>query len=404
MHRTVRFTPTPPLVFVLCAFGAILPTGCAPAEVAPPPREVAFEMTLLDSTFRSEGVAVADVNRDGALDVLAGEVWYEAPSWRMHEVSEPGVYDGATGYSRAFYNFSFDMNGDGWMDLVGGNMQDKPFWWYENPRGEPGHWKETISDFSNWGEAPRLIDLAGNGRATMVSSINGSGHVVWAEIPENGVGPWPLHVISGPEDPGQATYRHGLGIGDINQDGRDDVVGNKGWWEAPADRTESPWKLHPFDVIPLRCANIEVADLDGDNDLDLVTAAGHEAGVWWIEQLPGEDGEPRFARRLIDESYTQSHSAGVADLDGDGDFDIVSGKRFWAHNKTATDPGTNDAAVLYWYENTKGENGALTFKPHLINNDSGVGLQMVITDMNGDGQPDIVISNKKGVRVFFQSA
>jgi hypothetical protein len=359
-------------------------------------------MIVLDETFRGEGAAVADVNRDGQLDVLTGEVWYQGPSWKMHEASEPGVYDGATGYARAFFTFAHDMNSDGWVDLVGGSMQDQPFWWFENPKGADGHWTEHVSDRTLWGEVPLIADLKQDGTHVMLGTENHTGHVYWAELPSNGEGQWKTHYITGPQEPGQGTYRHGLGIGDINRDGRVDLAGIRGWWEAPADRTDSPWPFHPYEQLAPRCANIEVADLDGDGDLDLLTAEAHKAGVWWFEHIPGDAGEPRFERHLIDDSYTQSHSVAVADLDSDGDLDIVTGKRFWAHNRTDTDPGTHDPAVLYWYESTSSTDGAVAFKRHLIHGDSGVGLQLPIVDINGDSRPDLVISNKKGVRIFLQ--
>jgi len=385
------------------AIAGVLLTGCGstPAE-RPDTKELSFKMVELDTRFRGEGAAVADLNRDGKLDVMTGEVWYEAPNWTMHEAGVPGEYDGATGYARAFFTFAHDMNGDGWTDLVGGTMQDQPFWWFENPRGGPGRWTEHTSDRNNWGEAPRILNLRQDGSFAMVSSENHTGHVYWAELPADGSGSWQSHVITGPEEPGQGAFRHGLGIGDINSDGRPDLAGILGWWETPEDRTQSPWPFHPYEQLAPRCANIEVVDLDGDGDLDLLTSEAHEAGVWWFEHLPGDDGEPRFERRLIDDSFTQSHSIAAADLDSDGDADVITGKRFWAHNNTNTDPGTQDPAVLYWYENTKAADGGLEFTRHLIHDDSGVGLQLPVVDLDGDGRLDLVISNKKGVRIFLQ--
>ena len=77
---------------------------------------VQFTKVVIDRTFRSEGVAVGDVNRDGKLDILAGEVWYAAPDWKMHEILPPGEYDGTKGYSKTFANFTCDVNRDGWVD------------------------------------------------------------------------------------------------------------------------------------------------------------------------------------------------------------------------------------------------------------------------------------------------
>jgi hypothetical protein len=68
--------------------------------------------------FISEGVAVADVNRDGLIDILAGAYWFEAPSWKAHELAKPVHYEPATGYSNSFLDFASDINQDGWIDLI----------------------------------------------------------------------------------------------------------------------------------------------------------------------------------------------------------------------------------------------------------------------------------------------
>ena len=89
----------------------------------------------------------------------------------------------------------------------------------------------------------------------------------------------------------------------------------------------------------------------------------------------------------------------MADLNGDGLPDLVTGKRWYAHN--GGDPGGKEAAVLYWFEQKRNGKDA-QWIPHKIDDDSGVGTQFVVKDMNGDGKLDIVISNKKGVFIFMQ--
>ena len=91
-----------------------------PAAQEPQARtDITWKKSVLDRTFRSEGVAVADVNRDGKMDVLAGDVWYEAPDWKMHEIRKVGNYgSGEGGYSQSFACWAEDFNGDGQPDIA----------------------------------------------------------------------------------------------------------------------------------------------------------------------------------------------------------------------------------------------------------------------------------------------
>src|SRR6478735_4148755 len=105
---------------------------------------IAWKKHVLDTRFRSEGVAVADVNRDGRLDVIAGNVWYEAPHWTPHEIRPAPAFDGATGYSNSFINFAMDVDRDGWPDLLLIGFPGKEAVWLENPRGGGGPWREHL--------------------------------------------------------------------------------------------------------------------------------------------------------------------------------------------------------------------------------------------------------------------
>ncbi|HUU16965.1 MAG TPA: VCBS repeat-containing protein [Sedimentisphaerales bacterium] len=360
---------------------------------------VNFRKIIVDETFRAEGVAVGDVNHDGKTDILAGDVWYAAPDWKMHELRPIGQYDGSKGYSNCFANFAQDVNGDGWVDSIIIGLPDGPCLWYENPKNKPGHWKQRMVVNSACNETPIFVDLLGNGNPVLIFAVRPKGLMAWFSVPNDLDGLWDMHTFAaGPDAPGTKMYSHGLGAGDVNGDGRNNVLIKEGWWEAPEDRTEGNWKFHPANLGP-DCADILVYDVDGDGDSDVITSSAHNYGIWWFEQLAPADGST-FKQHVISEKYSQPHAIRLVDINGDGIKDLVTGKRHFAH--MGKDPGGKDPAMLYWFELRRPQNGKVEFIMHIIDNDSGVGTQFEVIDLNGDGRPDIVTSNKKGVHVFLQ--
>jgi hypothetical protein len=218
-------------------------------------------------------------------------------------------------------------------------------------------------------------------------------HMVIASPARDPYQPWRLRKFSENASPGSARFYHGLGVGDVNGDGRKDIVTHEGWWEAPAARTPGPWTFHK---APLGedCAQMEVYDVDGDGDADVISSSAHRYGLWWHEQSP-----QGWKTHTIDKTISQTHALVLADINGDGLKDIVTGKRWWAH--TSGDPGINEPAMLVWYELGR-KDGKPFWTKHEIDNDSGVGLQFEVVDVNGDGLLDVVTSNKKGVQYFEQ--
>ncbi|HUS92524.1 MAG TPA: VCBS repeat-containing protein, partial [Phycisphaerae bacterium] len=360
--------------------------------------EVQFERTAVDRTFRSEGVAVGDINHDGKMDIFAGDVWYEAPDWKMHELRKVGTYKAAGGYSQCFANFAQDVNGDGWIDSLVIGFPGGPCYWYENPKNQPGHWKQRMVCKSACNETPVFVDLLGTGKPVLLFGTGGV--MTWYSIPKDLEGLWDAHAVSEGKAPGTQNFSHGLGIGDINGDGRNDVLVTAGWWEAPEDRTKGPWTFHAARFGP-NCADMHAHDFDGDGDNDLLTSSAHAYGIWWHEQVRTDKGV-EFKQHEIFKDFSQAHAVHLVDMNGDGVKDFVTGKRWYAHN--GKDPGGKEPAVLYWFEVRRPEKGKVEFIPHKIDDDSGVGTQFVVQDFNGDGKPDIVTSNKKGVHVFLQKA
>ncbi|MFH1417982.1 MAG: VCBS repeat-containing protein [Planctomycetota bacterium] len=196
---------------------------------------VGWERAKIDDVFRSEGVAVADVNHDGKRDVLAGDVWYEAPDWKMHAIRPVGEYVAGKGYSNSFANFACDVNGDGWDDFIVIGFPGAPFHWYENPKNEPGHWKEHLIWHSACNETPDFEDINGDGHKDIVTGKRFFAHngrdpggkdpavMYWYEVRRQKGSPPTFipHEITAGRDTGVGTQ---FVVTDIDGNGRRDIV------------------------------------------------------------------------------------------------------------------------------------------------------------------------------------
>jgi hypothetical protein len=361
---------------------------------------VAFKKHTLTHDFISEGVAVGDVNQDGHVDVMSGAYWFEAPAWQAHEIFEGKTFDPAKEYSNSFLNFSTDVNQDGWIDFILIDYPGKVAWWYENPKNVEGHWpKHILHETVEVGnESPALVDMDGDKRLDLLCADSKEKQIVWLRAPaDKSTTTWTRFAISEKNVPGTDRFSHGIGLGDINMDGRKDVIIKEGWWEAPEDRTKPNWVFHAADLGE-DCSHMHALDVNGDGLNDVVSASAHKYGVWWYEQGKDADGNMSWEKHEVSKAFSQSHSSALTDLSGDGNVDLIIGKRFFAHNDTDNDPGGRDPAVLYWFEHTPGAEPF--FKAHQIDNDSGSGLNIVTQDITKDNATDIVIGNKKGVFVF----
>jgi len=387
------------LLFLVCLLAAQVVSQQSPA---PAP----FERIQLSPDYYSEGVNFGDFNQDGILDLVSGPFWWEGPGVQ-HRIYPPLIFS-ILSYSDHFFSFPVDVNGDGWTDLVTVGLPGQAAYWYENPQQGGGLWLQHLV-FANVGaESPSLQQLVAGGPPELICA-SGTSLGYLTPDPAGACSPWVFHPIA--SSPIPLTFLHGLGVGDINGDGRLDVLTGLGWLEQPVSLVGDPaWPLHPYAFGVIGGAQMFTYDVDGDGDNDIVSSIhAHAWGLSWFEQtLVGGVITfidhmilPPFATPAGAVQFSQLHALNVIDVDGDGLRDIVTGKTFLAHN--GIDPGALEPAVLYWFKLDR-TGGTVTFTPHLIDDDSGVGRQVESGDLNGDGRPDLVIGNKKGIFVFLRSS
>jgi len=364
---------------VLCLAAAIAAWGIARTP------EIPFEKHAID-LGANETCAVADINRDGKPDIISGENWYEAPAWTKHHFRSISYRDN---YIDNFSDLPIDVNADGATDIVSCSYFTRELYWMENPGRATGDWKKHPIEKGYSVEFVFLVDIDNDGKKLELLPQFGQDEapLAWYEL-KNGA--FIRHIVS------PKSYGHGIGAGDLNGDGRTDILTPKGWFEAPPDPRSGDWKFHPdwnLDAVGF----MHVLDVNGDGRNDVVTSSAHNYGVFWLEHGDGNT----WTKHMIDESWSQAHAMTMVDLNGDGKMDFVTGKRFMAHN--GHDPGEREPLGIYWYEYLKSNDGRqIEWVKHVVDYGSrtGGGMQIPVADLDGDGDLDFVVAGKSGLFLF----
>jgi len=376
-----------------------------------------FRMQRLSDFYYSWGAAAADFNHDGITDIVSGPHIFFGPEYTTHRE----IYTALTSNPSDTYTtddwmqFVGDFTGDGWADVINCSFSGNPgVWLYVNPKGESRRWDKHLVVPAYQSEIGMVRDIDGDGKLELVYMAQG--FVRYAKPdPANPTGEWVVHNVS---TPGYGTA-HGIGVGDINGDGRMDITNAFGWWEQPpAGSKQESWTYHP-EAFARYGRNImggsvmAVYDVNGDGLSDVVTVLNvHGYGLAWFEQKR-DGGKISFVEHMIMDdlstknaggaTFTQLHGTTYGDVDGDGIPDFIAGKRYWSHRDDYLDPDPYGPAVLYWYRtvrNPKAPGGA-EFVPELIHNRSGAGSDIYAADLNKDGALDIVTATRYGTFIFW---
>jgi len=293
---------------------------------------------------------------------------------------------------------------------------------FVNPGTDSRRWSRRVVLPDVCSETSVRADVDSDGQPEIVY-MGSDGRIAYGEPnAADPTAPWRVVKISQPVFPNGCSA-HGVGTGDVNGDGRTDILGLEGWWAQPASNpATSTWTYHKAQfgdwTRPPQHpggGEISVYDFNGDGLNDVVSSlGGHGWGLAWFEQTEDAQGRRSFVRHHVMGDFSTTNAGGVTfsqlhsgatlvDVDRDGVMDFVTGKRHWAHLDALYDPDTDGPGVVYWYRTVRSRSapGGVEFVPELIHNRSGVGSELKAVDLNRDGASDLITSGTRGTFIFW---
>ncbi len=379
----------------------------------------------------AEGIALLDMNNDGFPDLLSGAYWYGNPGagggeWKQHQFRTVGIHN-------EFVNdcgeWIIDVDHDGLPDLITTGWISNGLWWYRNPGPQAtaagAMWKaEKITDSYDT-EGGAFADINGDGKPDVALAHYNRAGVLWVDFSKDKPR---VHHLGGREQDG-----HGIGIADVDGDGKADILTTHGWF-GQIDADNDKWQWHADWELGDTGFPILGYDVNHDGKLDLIYGQGHGYGLYWLEQA-GTPAHRTWIRHTIDESFSQSHALILADIDGDGTPELITGKRYRGHS--GGDPGSYDPVVVYAYKlptkaqfasakthatgmrhapsqivtGTKGgsvnmqiadsaADPVFTRSALSVNGTASAGTQFIAADLDHDGDIDLASAGKLGVHVL----
>lgn len=366
------------LVFAL-VFGVRVVGGAARLAHA---AEVPFAEQPAISTAidRARGLVVADIDGDGDPDLVSGAPvddivsWHEntagdGSAWTTHE-----IFTAADGVRQVF---AADVDGDGDVDVLDASFDDGTIRWFENVDGSGSMWSDhTIATGVSGAFSVFAADIDGDGDLDAASGAYSGSEVAWHENTAGDGSAWSAHeVLTGSET-------SEVFAADIDGDGDLDLVSgayfdNTVYWHENTAGDGSAWSRHTISTAAGYVYSVFAADIDGDGDLDVLAAASDTDSVAWFENTAGNGSA--WSPRILATSPNGPETLLAADIDGDGDFDLALTSFY-------------DDTVR-WYRNETIHRSARFPASSVITGAADGASTVVAADIDGDGDDDAVMAS-----------
>ena len=332
---------------------------------------------LIDGNFSGARDACAnDIDGDGDIDVagaarVAGNiVWWEnsngtGTDWIEHTINNS--FAGASGIE------IYDINGDGYSDVVASAFTAGDIKWWENDDGSGIGWTMRTIDASFSGASSVCVaDINGDGYPDVLGTAFNSNSMKWWENTDGTGTSWTERTVSSDFAGARSTFAADIdGDGDLDVTGAAETADDITWWEN-VNGSGTSWSVHAIQTDFDGARAVYSADIDGDGDMDVLGASWVEDTITWWENLNGSG--TNWDRHDVDTSYWTAYDVCAADINGDGKMDILGAAHF-------------DAQITWW----KNLNGSGTeWAEHTVDDNFDEASSVIAADINGDAALDIL--------------
>ncbi len=331
----------------------------------------------------ASSVSAIDVNGDSNTDILSASFQDDTVAWYQHDgssdplfVETPLTEPSLTPDAESVY--ATDINGDGAPDLLSASSSlsaspGRKIAWYENNGGDdPSFTAHPISTDADGAASVFGADVDGDTDTDILSAFESDGKIIWFENDGNEDPSFTSHTITTTAEGARSIY-----AGDVDRDGDLDIFSASTfddtitWYENSG--TQNPnFTSRTITADADRPRSVYLADIDGDGDTDILSAAsGRDGKIAWYEN----DGspEPDFTTRTISTDVLGAASVFAVDVDGDSDIDVLS--------------ASEDDDKVTWYENDGTSDPS--FASHQVTSNAEFAQSVFAVDIDGDGDTDI---------------